>query len=75
MQTLGQHCMTYAGIGVLWSSGHNTVPTVIGQIEASREMNTGGTILFLGDGDVVSDELYRALLSGPFRSPVSLPKA
>ncbi len=75
MQTLGQHCMTYAGIGVGWSSGHNTVPTVIAQIEASREMDTGGTILFLGDGDIVSDELYRSLLRGPFRLPVPLPKA
>jgi uncharacterized lipoprotein YddW (UPF0748 family) len=71
MKTLGGHALTYAGIGVSWSSGHNTVPTVIGQIEASREMNTGGTILFLGDGDVVSDELYRALLRGPFRLPAS----
>ena len=74
MKTLGGRSLTYAGIGVLWSSGSNTVPTVIGQIEASREMNADGTILFLGDGDVVSDELYRSLLRGPFRLPASLPK-
>lgn len=68
MKTLGQHCATYPGIGVRWSSGSNTVPVVIGQIEASRELNAGGVLLFLGPGDVVSDELYHALLTGPFRS-------
>lgn len=76
MKTLGAHCATYPGIGVLWSSGKNTVPNVIRQIEASREMGTGGVLLFLGGpDDNISDDLYRSLLSGPFHSPATLPPA
>jgi hypothetical protein len=37
-------------------------------------MGVQGEILFLGYGDVISDELYKALRNHLFRKPVSSPR-
>lgn len=71
MEVLGRRCATCVGIGVAWDGGANTAQEVVRQVEASREMDAEGVILF--SGDAASDELSRALLRGPFRLPASLP--
>jgi len=64
-------CPVLAGIGVTWSSGTNTLETVLKQIEVSRRLGVEGVVLFAGGA--ITDEQLAALKAGPFREPSRLP--
>ena len=61
-------CPVYAGLGFKWSGGKNTVAEIVRQIEGARELGAAGLILFCAGS--FTDELYKELATGPFRTPV-----
>lgn len=71
VRDLSPDCPVYAGLGLQWGTGKNTVEEIVRQIETARESGAAGIILFhLG---AFTTGLYQALATGPFRTPASLP--
>lgn len=64
---IGKACSIYAGIALDWSTGKNTVPGVIEDIEAARSLGCPGLLFF--HGAVFTDQVCDALRAGPFKRP------
>lgn len=68
---LGPSCPVAIGIGVKWSSGSNTMETVLNEIGIARELGAAGVALFSATD--LTDDLLAALKAGPFKDTVPLP--
>ena len=67
---LGPSCPVAIGIGVKWSSGSNTLETVLKEVDIARESGAAGVALFSGTD--LTDEILAALKAGPFKNPAEL---
>jgi uncharacterized lipoprotein YddW (UPF0748 family) len=72
ISSLNKSCAVAVGIAVRLRHGKNSVETVLQEIDIARQLGAQGIVFY--PGMAMTDEYLKALRTGPFSAPASVPR-